>query len=324
VELRHSTVQTVIHARGGGRFGNQLLRFAHWLAWVLDAPSARRVVDVAFWPYARLFATWRLHPGCVYPWGERWLDGLAALRSVLPDRVLRHADPRVSALLVGGGHLWPTTGVVELDDASGESCDLDVDGFGSGHAHVVCSGWRFEAWGALERHQARVRQLLLPATAPWLSASRHVEALRRRHDVLVGLFVRRGDYAQWASGRHYHGWHEYVAWTRQICALFPGRRVGVLLAGDERFPLERWADLPVELASGTLNRGGHWFQSFLELSACDHIVAPPSTFAACASFLGGSPLWPLRSAGQVLSESQPISGGLIAAHRDPDFSKAVH
>jgi hypothetical protein len=226
--------------------------------------------------------------------------------------------------LVRGARAWGSTEAIELDDDAGESLDLDSASLATRAQWVVCSGWRFEAWAAVERHQMKVRELLRPASYPTSIANLRNAAMRQRYDVVVGLFVRRGDYARWASGRYYYDWDAYVGWTRQLCSLFPGRRVGVLLAGDERLPMERWQSLPVELAGGTLNRGGHWFESFLELSACDHIVSAPSTFAACAAFLGGTTIWPLRAAGQVLSPCQSLTGGLLGAHHDPDFSRAVH
>jgi hypothetical protein len=84
-----------------------------------------------------------------------------------------------------------------------------------------------------------------------------------------------------------------------------------------------FAGLPCFFATGTLNAGGHWFESWVELSQCDVIVTPPSTFSATAAFVGGVPLWPVLSADQMMAPEQRIEDGMVGAARHPLFSRSV-
>ena len=317
------SIRTVIYAYGGGRFGNQFLRFAHWLAWVADCQQRVRIVDLAFWPYASSFATWAENPGCIYPLQRSWIHRLARLRRWLHPRIIRHGEWRAQRAVAWSARRLPGVAFMALADERGEETMLTPDAFPVSAGTTVCSGWKFNAWSALERHEEQVRALFRPAATPAAVSETFVAALRRRYDVLVGLFVRRGDYREWADGQYCYPWECYIRWSSELSALFPGRKVGVVLAGDEELPLPLWAGLPVVPATGSVNEGGHWFESFLELAACDYVVSPPSTFSACAAFLGNRPLWPLVGADQKLCPDQIMPRHIFDARRDAIFSIAV-
>ncbi|MGH8017241.1 MAG: hypothetical protein ACREIA_02975, partial [Opitutaceae bacterium] len=191
------------------------------------------------------------------------------------------------------------------------------------HRWLVCSGWQYAAWPLLEKHQVHLRKLFEPAPGPDQVARRFLKGVRRRHDLLAGLFVRRGDYQVWTGGRFYFPFESYVRWVRELIDLHPGRRVGVVLAGDETIPCDLFGNLPVFLATGSAGSDGHWFESFLELAGCDFIAAAPSTFAAGAAFLGNRPWWPLRFSDQTLSHDQVFARHLFDAACDPDFALAI-
>ena len=316
-------VTTVVYAHGGGRFGNQFLRFAHWLAWAMECENRTRIIDLAFWPYAPLFATWESYPGCLYPLQRSWIHSLARLRRWTPQQIIRHGEWRMERWIARGARRCPGVAAVALNDAAGEEMPLTPEMFRGGARAVVCSGWKFTAWAALERQENKVRELFKPAIEPAAISDAFVAALRQRYDILIGLFVRRGDYREWADGRYHYPWESYVRWIRDLGALYPGRRVGVVLTGDEALPLSLWAELPVVPATGSVNAGGHWFESFLELAACDYVVSPPSTFSACAAFLGNRPLWPLWRSDQKLSIDQIMPRHIFDARRDAIFSIAV-
>ena len=35
-------------------------------------------------------------------------------------------------------------------------------------------------------------------------------ALRQRHDIVIGLYIRRGDYREFFDGRFYYPWSSYA------------------------------------------------------------------------------------------------------------------
>ncbi len=317
---------TVLYTHGGGRFGNQLLRFFHWLAWVAEEPEKRRIVNMAFWPYAHLFHPWAESPGCVYPHASARWDYLAHVRRVVPTRFRNGFDwriPRWTAALARllNAHFCTTR---TLNDHE----RLDLESLGAAPSSVegtmyVCSGWQYTCWQLVESSAATLRGLFIPVE-PYASRARSfVSSARGQADVLVGLLIRRTDYREWNQGRYFFPMPSYAAWLGQIPELFPGKNVSVIIACDEWLSLHGLGDGHIHLATGSVNRGGHWFESFLELAACDWIVAPPSTFAACAAFIGDAQLLPLRDRNQQLDLRDGLRPALLEGARDPDVSQAV-
>lgn len=313
---------------GGGRFGNQLLRFFHWTAWVRELGPPFSVLDLPFGPYTYLFAEWSRQPVCVYPPG---LTGSAAdvaghVQSLLPVRWRERAIGslhRVTARLI---RKLETLGIEVLDLPAETKLNLEETAFvdrARGSRCLVCVGWEFGCWGWLERHEAEVRRLFAPAPARFVAATELVRELRQQHDIVIGLYIRRGDYREFFDGRFYYPWTSYARWAREAVEMFPGQRVAIIVTGDDLIPSEPFAGLPVTWASGSINRGGHWFASFLELSLCDFIIGAPSTFAGCAAFLGNRPWLPLRDANQTLEEEQMMHRHLFEAALDPLLALSI-
>lgn len=319
---------TIIYTHGGGRFGNQLLRFFHWLAWVTEDPGKRRIVNMAFWPYARLFHPWASSPGCVYPTRSVSWNCTARARLLLPLRYRGGFDWRVARWVAAAARHLPKRCCSFRELQDGESLDIGSTGemapFLTEGGLTVFSGWQFTCWDLLLRHADEVRSLFRSGGEHAQSAAEFLRSCRERAEILIGLFIRRDDYRYWNEGRYFFPIERYVVWAREAAALFPGCRVRVILAGDERLDDSKFSGVPVELATGTINSGGHWFESFLELSGCDLILSPPSTFSACAAFLGRARLLPLRASEQRLDLSDALDDHLFGASRDPDFSQAVH
>jgi hypothetical protein len=319
---------TVIYTHGGGRLGNQVLRFAHWMAWARAHAGEVEVVDLAFWPFAENFAVWREHPGCVYPLRAGRADWLARRRAALPRWLREWSEERcrLQRVVQVAGRWWPGGQAVELDIVGEESADLDDPDFFARIARrrvTTCCGWKIASWRLVAEQQAELRKFFRPAPEFARRSAEFITALRQRHDVVIGLFIRQSDYREWNDGRFYFSTVQYAAWVRQLLDLHGGRRVAIVIASEEWQDPAALAGLPCHFATGAPNAGGHWFESWIELSLCDFIVSPPSTFSATAAFLGGVPLWPLVSAEQTLSFAQLIADGLIGAARHPEFSCAV-
>lgn len=319
---------TVIYTHGGGRLGNQVVRFLHWMAWTRAHPGRVEVLNHAFWPYADYFSRWREHPGCLFPVRPGRADRLARRWSALPRRLhtFGEARHRLARVVHATGRWRPGWQALALDVPQGEKFDLEDPGFLALVARrtvTTCSGWNIAGWRLVAEQQAELREYFRPAPEFAYRAAEFMAELRRGHDVVIGLFIRQSDYKVWHDGRFYFPTGQYAAWIRQLLDLHGGRRVAIVVASEERQDPAHFAGLPVFFATGTPNAGGVWFESWAELALCDFVVSPPSTFAATAAFLGGVPLWPLAAAGQVLAFDQLISDGLIGAARHPVFSLAV-
>jgi hypothetical protein len=319
---------TVIYTHGGGRLGNQIVRFAHWLAWARQNEGEVAVLNHSFWPFARYFARWSAFPACRYPAGNRLAGAMARAITLLPvplrAQVEKHS--RLPRLVHRVGPALPGWQRIALDVAGGEMVDLAGEDFLAtvrARRVTVCSGWRFACWPWV----ARQRDTLRPFFALGEPYREHVAGfladLRGRYEILAGLLVRQSDYRTWAEGRFFHPSSVYAGWIRQILDLHPGRRVGVVIASEEAQDPAVFAGLPCHFAPGCVGAGGHWFENFAALSACDFVASVPSTFAATAAWIGGVPLWPLIARDQILAPGQMLADALADAAAHPEFAISV-
>lgn len=319
---------TVIYTHGGGRLGNQLVRFAHWMAWASEHVDEVEVLDFAFWPYASLFAQWRECPACIFPARPSRLSSLARLVDGLPNGLRRriHGGRRVARMVQRLGRLCPGWQAIELDDQAGEGMDLDDPRFVArigAHAVTTCAGWKFSAWRLFEAHEQELRQMFRPSRAWMDRGEQFMQDIRRRHDCVIGLLIRQTDYRAWREGRFWYPTEQYAEWARQLVELRLHPNPAIVIACDEHQDPAAFAGLPCYFSPGAANSGGHWFESFVALSLCDLVVSPPSTFSAAAAFVTNAPLLPLVDRGQRLSAGQMFPRAMLAAARDPVFSLAV-
>lgn len=317
---------TLIHTYGGGRLGNQVIRLAHWLAWTRAHPGQVRVIDLGFWRYAKYFTHWAEQPGCAFPQPSTMANLLAELQGWAPEWILNRAEPRFQRLVQAAGRRWPGGGAIALDDTRGEGFDLDDPAFLrdiTRRRFTTCSGWKIASWRLVAEQQTELRAYFRPKPQ-WTSAAvDFIADLHARHDLVIGVQIRQSDYRRWNRGRYFFPTSQYVAWLRQLLDLHAGRRVAFVVVSEERQDPGQFAGLPVYFATGSVNAGGPWFESWVALSRCDLVVSPPSTFSATAAWLGAVPLWPVWAAGQALAPDQLLRDPLIDASRHPGFSQCV-
>jgi hypothetical protein len=146
--------------------------------------------------------------------------------------------------------------------------------------------------------------------------------LRSRYRTVIGVMVRRTDYAHWLDGRFHFELAQYRDWLRQLTRVF-GPDAGLLVASDDPGAAALLEGLPAHLTTGAAGRDGHYMESIAGLSMCNVLASPPSTFAAMAAFLGGVPIMPLHRAGQQLRAHDLMSRHLFDAVAHTEFRRAV-
>lgn len=319
---------TVIFTHGGGRFGNQLLQFGHLIALTEDHPELS-LINWSFWPYADLCVGTSSNPLCFYSpdgrrppaFGTALARSIEAVLSSLPAAAqgsLRFRLPRMA-------HRYLSSRSVDLEDTWG---GVDVTAFGglrvrdpiapnphsadsfnlgnpaliercSGRGTVLLAGWPFRDWDAFDRHAGKVRAFLAPASRFQDIATPFILELRRRYTTLVGVLIRQSDYRIWDGGRYFFPSTQYREWMAQAAALF-GPDCCLVVATDERQPPDLLRGLNAVWCTGAKAQNGHFVESMTELSLCDAIVSPPSTFSGWAAFLGGVPQLLVTRQDQVL------------------------
>lgn len=224
------------------------------------------------------------------------------------------------------GSRWLGGGAIALNDPAEEALDLADPRFLAKVMRervTMCSGWKIACWPLVAGQQAELREYFQPRPQWREIAAAFVARLRPNHDLVVGVQIRQSDYRTWNRGRFHFSTERYAGWMRELLDLHPGRRVAFIVVSEEPQDAAWFAGLPVYFASGSANGGGHWFESWGELSLCDLVLSPPSTFSTTAAWVGKVPLWPVTNVGQQLAPNQVLHDVLLEASRHGDFSQCV-
>lgn len=102
---------------------------------------------------------------------------------------------------------------------------------------------------------------------------------------VVGVHVRRGDYATWNGGRFYFSHEEYRRFMLQITRVFGEKKIAFFISSNEKYDdncFEGLETFSLDNASA--------IEDLHALSLCDYITGPVSTFSRWASFIGEKPL----------------------------------
>lgn len=119
-------------------------------------------------------------------------------------------------------------------------------------------------------------------------------------DILLGVHVRRGDYRTFYDGRFFYTDEQYASLIRQFIGLHPGRRVHVVVCGNDR-TLDRQAYLQAFPEVAIHFPCGNPGEDLYILSECDYLIGPPSTFSLVAAMYRDVPLYWVKDVAQPLS-----------------------
>jgi hypothetical protein len=315
----------LVYTHGGGRMGNQVLRWAHWLAWAMDYPDQVGVLNLAFWPYARFFEGSSAQPCCLFPSQSETLDFLASARRHLPDWFLARAEWRAQHAVHALGACVPGLGRIGRRWDNHEAISLEGHDFFErlrDRRVTTCAGWEITGWSRVRRRRDELRAYFRPAGEVGRRSREFVAEQRARFGKVVGVLIRQGDYMQWQRGRFGYPTNKYVEWMKEFSSL-NGGRVGFLIASDTWQNPALFEGLPHVFSGGSVNVGGPAIVSFAELAECDLVLSPPSTFSATAAFVGGRPFWPLCVPEQTLDASQILADGWLDATNHPVCATVV-
>lgn len=328
----------LLYTRGGGRLGNQLLNYANLFAFGEEHPRFE-VVDLAFVPYRDLYGgemaladvdgvdlgrPWR---GVVRTfWGavERRVGSPQAVEQVRTHLLHRLADLRGDAQsLVAGDAFWRFDVVGDHCDRLDLSRPATVERVAARPVSVV-AGWGVRCWPLVARHADAVRTAIRPGERYYRVAEPYVADLRAEFDHVAGVLVRQDDYRTWHDGEYFFESTRYRAFMEAYAANRSEERVGFLIASDEAQPDGVFDDDRFRFATGEAVGPNHYLENFVELSLCDAVVTPPSTFSGVAAFVGDVPLVPLYDG--VLDDDEGLtetSSDLAACADHPFMGDAV-
>ena len=126
-----------------------------------------------------------------------------------------------------------------------------------------------------------------------------VKDMRETADIVVGVHIRRGDYATWHNGRFFYELEDYHRFMASIKQLYDDRRVSFFISSNEDFPLDIFEGCECR-RFGREPSGA--ILDLYTLSLCDRIIGPFSSYSRWASFIGEVPLCFIESAQQQFTD----------------------
>jgi len=168
----------------------------------------------------------------------------------------------------------------------------------------------FKFFGCTKGWQTRTDTRYLKQTLPELKrifrpreqimqkAEAMVTRLKEQGSMVVGVHIRRGDYATWNDGRFFYSLEEYHQFMMRILALY-NNKVSFFISSNEDFSLDLFK------GCRCLRFGKEPSAAILDLytlSLCDRIIGPFSSYSRWASFIGEVPLCFLETKEQAFTE----------------------
>lgn len=302
---------TVVYTKSGGRLGNQLLNYSHLLAFQLENPEFE-LYNLAFIPHLKEYGrtdlkladvsqlefdgVWKRLVSIFWGW-----DRIASIRDFYPINRLRHQSihyfakwhPRAQSIIGGEPHAlfsFPGDQYAEFDLTD----EANVDRLRSKELTVL-AGWGVKCWPLVVKHLSTIRSRLQPGDEYRSVAESFIAPLRETYDKLVGVLIRQGDYRSWNGGRYFFESSRYKELMEAYADSFPSQRVGFVIASDQPQNETLFSDDMFTFTTGIAGGSGHYLESFTELSLCDEVLMPPSTFGLFAAILGSCPIVPLHT-----------------------------
>lgn len=290
----------VVIAKKPGHLCNRLFMFAHFIASAME--RRERVLNPSFGEFSDWFVNLQGLRLPRFPAPRRIkfqgdIAFLARIRKVRDKLYLasRRIVKILTALSLTQTPLWKVVeatldAVVDLTDAAWLSP--------KGRAPMVLhTGYFVHDTSSLEKHQDEIRSFFAPLPSLIEEAHHYVTSLRDGADLLVGVHVRRGDYARWRSGRYFYTYEEYRFYMQQVVDRHSANRVRFVVCSNETVPWDCFFGLDVSPGPGTV------MGDLLCLSECDLIMGPPSSFSRWAAFYGRKPIFSIECIGQAIGAS---------------------
>lgn len=152
------------------------------------------------------------------------------------------------------------------------------------------AGLQFRDISGIAQYADSIRAFFTPVSAHKKNVESCIRAARTRCNLLVGIHIRRGDYATHGGGRYLYEVADFVRIMKQIEHLFDDKSVGFLVCSNEKLQRNLFDGLNCHFSNNPA------IEDMYCLAACDYLVGPPSTFSLWACFYGSVPLYFIQEA----------------------------
>ncbi len=273
-----------------GRLGNRLHTHANALAWCIE--NNYNLINLSFNEYADLFENSPKHNSGNFQNTKDFIFNIFSsklLRNFLRKMLLS------DKCLVRLG--WIVNQIIQTNNELLGEADLSRQ-INRKKINLI-KHWDISSSNCIKIHQHKLRDHLRPNKKSVTTAEKIIKELRSKYECVVGIHARRGDYATYLNGIHYHSWESYLYWanqTKKVIVSSGKGNVGFVICSDEKLP------------SLVRNNEDVFFSSSNEvmvdihlLSLCDYNLGPPSSFGTWISWFGKSPRLVLNNNTEITS-----------------------
>lgn len=151
----------------------------------------------------------------------------------------------------------------------------------------------------LQQTMPQLKQIFRPKEEIMQKAESMISSLRKDCFIVIGVHIRRGDYATWNDGRFFYSLKEYHQFMLRIQNLYKNENISFFISSNEDFSLDIFEGCKCKRfgkePSGPI-------LDLYTLSLCDRIIGPFSSYSRWASFIGEVPLCFLEEKEQQFTE----------------------
>jgi len=152
----------------------------------------------------------------------------------------------------------------------------------------------------LKQTKQELQRIFRPKDEIMHKAETMIAELRQTSDMIIGVHIRRGDYATWNEGRFFYELEDYHKFMLRIRDLYKDKRISYFISSNEDFALDIFKDCQCRRFG---NEPSGAILDLYTLSLCDRIIGPFSSYSRWASFIGEVPICFLESREQNFTDS---------------------
>ena len=272
----------VVFQSPAGQLGNQLWQASYFIANAIE--NKYELVYLGFGKYYEYFSENI----------EATLDNKSDRCKIYPSR---HLSLKHRFILKYGNlskkiyhrykHHLPLFNVVELKTMD-VKYDLSSKVFAgpAKRSIVFADGWPFVDYSALRKHAEFIKKAFTPNKSYMVNVQKIYDNEFLKYDKVIGIHIRRGDYANFLNGRWFYSQSDYSQFMKEVATRseFRNLRLGYLLCSNEQIDKEQFKEFNI------IESPGHFLEDLYLLACCDLIVGPPSSYSCWAAFYGNTPL----------------------------------
>lgn len=166
------------------------------------------------------------------------------------------------------------------------------------HRLLLISGWLFRDKKSLIKNKDFIKHLFAFDNEIIINGNQIINNLKADNKIIIGLHIRRGDYAYFENGKYFYNAEIYSGMIQQVRDIDLNNQKFhfVIITNDKEIFLNKALN-----AHDVTHINGNEALDLYCLSKCDYIIGPPSTFSAWASFYGSVPIQFIESDKYVIN-----------------------